>query len=125
MAVKLRKPVIFWSEPEPPMTGSRIAANSFGSLGGRVPGFYTSNFNELAMREKFGAEVEGITLLELVKVAESIKGTELADAVKQMKGKSKCLVTDEELNKGAALFASFQKLTKKYRLDAWAPGKCC
>ena len=29
MAVKLRKPVIFWSEPEPPMTGGRIAANSF------------------------------------------------------------------------------------------------
>ena len=94
MAVKLRKPVIFWSEPEPPMTGGRIAANSFcatnmnahalwkmnlkyslvyghadtavakiaqqlkvieaietlksvriGSLGGRVPGFYTSDFN--------------------------------------------------------------------------------
>jgi L-fucose isomerase-like protein len=168
MAVKLRKPVIFWSEPEPPMTGGRIAANSFcatnmnahalwkmnlkyslvyghadtvmpeltrqfkvfecvkklaqiriGSLGGRVPGFYTSNFNELAMREKFGAEVEGITLLELVKVAESIKGKELADAVNQIKGKNKCLVSEDELNKGAALFAAFQKLTKKYRLDAW------
>lgn len=168
MAVKLRKPVIFWSEPEPPMTGGRIAANSFcatnmnahalwkmelkyglvygtaktalpelaqhfkvidcikklqdvriGSLGGRVPGFYTSDFNELAMREKFGAEVEGITLLELVNVAGSIKGKELADAVKEIKGKSKCLVSDGEIKKGAALFAAFRKLTGKYRLDAW------
>ena len=168
MAVKLRKPVIFWSEPEPPMTGGRIAANSFcatnmnahalwkmglkytlvyghadtalpelsrqfkvldcirrlqnvriGSLGGRVPGFYTSDCNELAMREKFGAELEGITLLELIKVAESIRGKELADAIKQIRGKSKCLVSDDELNKGAALLAAFRKLTKKYRLDAW------
>lgn len=168
MAVKLRKPVIFWSEPEPPMTGGRIAANSFcatnmnahalwkmdlkyclvyghaetavpelarrlkvigcikklqnvrvGSLGGRVPGFYTSDFNELAMREKFGVEAEGITLLELVKVAESIPGDELAEAVTQVKGDSKCFVSADELNKGAALFAAFNKLTKKYRLDAW------
>lgn len=168
MAVKLRKPVIFWSEPEPPMTGGRIAANSFcatnmnahalwkmglkytlvyghadtampelarqfkvldcinqlarvriGSLGGRVPGFYTSDFNELAMREKFGAEVEGITLLELVKTAETIKGKELAEAIKQVKGKSQCLVSEDDLNKAGALLAAFQKLTRKYRLDAW------
>ncbi|MBN2643196.1 MAG: L-fucose/L-arabinose isomerase family protein [Victivallales bacterium] len=168
MAVKLRKPVIFWSEPEPPMTGGRIAANSFcatnmnahalwkmhlkytlvyghadavvpelnrqlkvfecvkalkrvriGSLGGRVPGFYTSDFNELAMREKFGAEVEGITLLELVKVAESIGKDELDEALAMVKGSCICKITDEELNKGAALLAAFRKLSAKYRLDAW------
>ncbi len=168
MAVKLRKPVIFWSEPEPQMSGGRIAANSFcatnmnahalwkmnlkyslvyghadtalpelarqfktlaclkkiarvriGSLGGRVPGFYTSDFNELALREKFGAEVEGITLLELIKVAETIRGEELAAAVEQVRGKCVCSISDEELEKGAALFAAFGRLTKKYRLDAW------
>jgi len=168
MAVKLRVPVIFWSEPEPPMTGGRIEANSFcaanmnahalwkmnlkyslvygnietvmpdlkaqlktiscvkqlkniriGSAGGRVPGFYTSNFNELAMREKFGTEVEGITLLELVKLAESIEGKELAEAVAQVKGACKCSVSDGDLNKAGALFAAFVKLTEKYRLDAW------
>jgi L-fucose isomerase-like protein len=168
MAVKLRVPVIFWSEPEPPMTGGRIEANSFcaanmnahalwkmnlkyslvygniktvmpdlksqlktiscvkqlkniriGSAGGRVPGFYTSNFNELALREKFGTEVEGITLLELVKLAESIEGKELEEAVAQVKGACKCSVSDGDLNKAGALFAAFVKLTKKYRLDAW------
>ncbi len=168
MAVKSRKPVIFWSEPEPQMSGGRIAANSFcatnmnahalwkmnlkytlvyghadtampelvrqfktlaavkkisrvriGSLGGRVPGFYTSDFNELAMREKFGAEVEGITLLELVKTAEAIDGDELAQAIKDVKGKCTCSVSEDELKKGAALFAAFKQLSKKYRLDAW------
>jgi L-fucose isomerase-like protein len=169
MATKLRVPVIFWSEPEPPMAGGRLAANSFcaanmnahalwkmnlkyslvyghaetaipelesqlktilcikqlkniriGSAGGRVPGFYTSNFNELAMREKFGAEVETVTLLELVKLAESVKGKELAEAVAQVKGSCRCSVSDEDLSKAGALFAAFNQLTKKYRLNAWA-----
>ncbi len=168
MAVKLRKPVIFWSEPEPPMTGGRIAANSFcatnmnahalwkmklkyslvyghadtalpqieqqlkvfgaiemlksvrvGSLGGRVPGFYTSDFNELAMRAKFGVEAENITLLELVELAESMSGKELEDSIKEVKGESVCKISDEELTKGGALLAAFKQLSKKYRLDAW------
>jgi L-fucose isomerase-like protein len=168
IAVKLRVPVIFWSEPEPPMTGGRIAANSFcaanmnahalwkmnlkyslvygdietaipklklqlktiscikqlrniriGSAGGRVPGFYTSNFNELAMREKFGTEVEGITLLELVKLAESIQGEELTEAVAHVKGNCNCSVSAEDMDKAGALFTAFKRLTEKYRLDAW------
>ena len=168
MAVKLRKPVIFWSEPEPPMTGGRIAANSFcatnmnahalwkmnlkyslvyshadtavakiaqqlkviaaiemlksvriGSLGGRVPGFYTSDFNELALREKFGVEAENITLLEIVKLAETISGEALDNAVSELKGDCTSCISDAELEKGGALFAAFKQLTEKYRLDAW------
>lgn len=168
IAAKLRKPILFWSEPEPPMTGGRIAANSFcatnmnahalwkmklkyslvyghadtaipelarqiaviacikklrnsriGCLGGRVPGFYTSDFNELAMREKFGAEVETITILELVETARSITGETLAEARKTVTANCSCLVSDSDLDKGAALFAAFLSLSKKYRLDAW------
>ncbi len=169
MAVKLGVPVIFWSEPEPPMLGKRIEANSFcasnmnahalwkmnvkyslvygdhnkalkelearikvfaclkylknvriGSAGGRVPGFYTSNFSELAMRAKFGAEVEGITLLELVSNAGKIKPEALKTALAEVKGKACCSdLSKEELEKGAALYASFKELTAKYRLDAW------
>lgn len=169
MAVKLRKPVIFWSEPEPPMNGGRIESNSFcatnmnahalwkmhlkydfvyggaetavpeiqrginviacirqlrnvriGSAGGRVPGFYTSNFSELAMREKFGAEVEGVTLLELVKRAETISPESLSKASEILINGCVCgNVSKEELNKGAALLAAFMELTDKYRLNAW------
>ncbi len=168
LAVRLRKPVLFWSEPEPPMTGGRIAANSFcatnmnahalwkmrlkyalvygtaetvmpelqrklktlacikhlqrvriGSLGGRVPGFYTSNFNELAMREKFGVEVEGITLLELVKLAESQPDAARAEALRRLTDGVDSQVTEAELHQGAALLAAFNQLTQHYRLDAW------
>jgi len=168
MAVRLRKPVIFWSEPEPPMTGGRIATNSFcatnmnahalwkmdlkyalvyghadtvmpqlrqhlkvigaiemlksvrvGSLGGRVPGFYTSDFNELALREKFGVEAENITLLELVKLAESISGETLDQNIAEVKGDSDCRISDNEITRGGALLAAFKELSEKYRLNAW------
>lgn len=91
-----------------------------GSAGGRVAGFFTSNFNELAMHKKFGTAVEVVTLLELVKLAESIEGEELRDAVLQIKGDCKCSVSDDELNKAGALFAAFNQLSDKYNLDAWA-----
>ncbi|OGV36297.1 MAG: hypothetical protein A2020_07810 [Lentisphaerae bacterium GWF2_45_14] len=169
MAEKLRKPVIFWSEPEPPMKGGRIESNSFcatnmnahalwkmnlkydfiygnaksvvpeiqkrvnviacikyirnariGSAGGRVPGFYTSNFSELEMREKFGTEVESITLLELVKHTENLKDESIAKALKILMNGCACgSATKEELKKGAGLLASFMELAEKYRLDAW------
>lgn len=169
LAVRLRKPVIFWAEPEPQMNGGRIAANSFcatnmnahalwrmglqytlvygapdtacpelartlrvfsclktlqrtriGSLGGRVPGFYTSNFDELSLRARFGVEVEGVTLLELVRVAESVAGDELDAACRRLVGGCVCGISDDEMRKGAALLVAFERLARKYRLDAWA-----
>ncbi|MFN2352328.1 MAG: L-fucose/L-arabinose isomerase family protein, partial [Kiritimatiellia bacterium] len=169
LAVQLGKPVICWSEPEPPMAGGRIAANSFcavnmhahalwkmrrpylwvhgapaearpelarqfkvlsaiqtlrrariGLLGGRVPGFYTSNYNELALLAAFGTEVEIVTLLELVKLTETVPDADRAAAVRQIQDSCVCEVSDAELLKGAALFVAFRKLTEKYRLDAWS-----
>jgi L-fucose isomerase-like protein len=97
------------------LKGARI-----GSAGGRVPGFYTSNFNELVLRKVFGVEVEGLTILELVKTAEAVSGDELAAGIEAVKKGCACGVSDEELKKGGALFAAMKKLTGKYRLDAWA-----
>lgn len=169
IAMRLRKPVLFWSEPEPPMTGGRIAANSFcatnmnahalwklrmkyallygsaasvlpdlrrrlkvhaclkqlqrvriGSLGGRVSGFYTSNFNELAMRATFGAEVESITLLELVKAAEGLPPDPLSAERRMLTDGVQCRLPETELQKAEALLAAFTQLSATYRLDAWA-----
>lgn len=169
MASRLEVPVVFWSEPEPPMKGGRIESNSFcatsmnahalwklgvnyatvyghaadampelgrtlktfglikslrglriGSAGGRVPGFYTSNFNELSMRKTFGTEVECLTLLELVKTAEGMEGEALEKGIEAVAGGCLCKVDKEEMRKAGALFAAMKKLTAKYRLDALA-----
>lgn len=92
-----------------------------GSFGGRVPGFYTSNFNELKTWEKFGTEIENITLLELVKLAESMDEKDFSKYLETVKGKCDAKdVSEEELNKAAALYAAFLKLAEKYKLDAVA-----
>ncbi|MBR0458432.1 MAG: hypothetical protein IJJ26_04285 [Victivallales bacterium] len=92
-----------------------------GSIGGRVPGFYTSTYNELALRDKFGIEVENITMFELVDLARSLKGKDLPEARAAVM--DKCVqgdVTDEEIDLAVALYEAFCQLRKKYRLDAIA-----
>ncbi len=168
-ARKLNVPVIFWSEPEPPMEGGRLAANSFcatnmnahalwrmgmkysfvygtsetararlesqfkviccmkalnalrvGSVGGRVPGFYTSNFDELALLEKFGIQTEKLTMLELIEDARNILSGEQNSAsgiVDDLKNNG---VAPEEINKLAALYAAFVNASEKHNVDAFA-----
>ncbi|HPY90989.1 MAG TPA: hypothetical protein PLT23_09695 [Lentisphaeria bacterium] len=92
-----------------------------GSVGGRVPGFFTSTFNEMLLREKFGVEVENITMLELVDTARALKGKDLPEARKDVLDNAKQGdITDEELNLAVELYAAFCQLRKKYRIDAWA-----
>ena len=43
-----------------------------GLIGGRVPGFYTSNFNEMRLRSMLGTAVEIIDLLEVVDKANKV-----------------------------------------------------
>jgi L-fucose isomerase-like protein len=92
-----------------------------GSVGNRVPGFFTSTFNEMLLREKFGVEVEGITMLELVDLAKSLKGTDQPEAKAAVL--DLCTqgdISDEELELAVNLYAAFNILRKKYRIDAWA-----
>lgn len=94
-----------------------------GSLGNRVPGFFTSTFNEMLLREKFGVEVEGITMLELCETARKLRasGEDLSEARAAVL--DRCVqgdISDEELELAVALYAAFCQLRKKYRVDAWA-----
>ena len=164
IARRLKVPVIFWSEPEPPMQGGRLEANSFclsnmnafslwkinqeysfvygdtstamdqlasqfkvfqcikdlestriGSVGGRVPGFYTSNFDELQMLETFGVQTEKITLLEVVENARKKLAT--AKAVSDIENGG---VSEDDLQKLNALYESFIDAAEKYCLNAFA-----
>jgi L-fucose isomerase-like protein len=164
MARRLNVPVVFWSEPEPPMQGGRLEANSFcltnmnayslwkinqkysfvygdcstalnqlvsqikvfqcikdlestriGSVGGRVPGFYTSNFDEMAMLETFGVQTEKITLLEVVENAR--KKLETAKPVSNIENGD---VSEDDLQKLNALYEAFIEAAEKYCLNAFA-----
>ncbi len=99
-----------------------LAATRLGLVGGRVPGFYTSNFDEMKLRSALGVTVELIELLEVVNEAKKISGTDAAEGLKQVRESASkvCAVTDQELQLAGNLFQAFLKTADKYGLDGYA-----
>jgi L-fucose isomerase-like protein len=99
-----------------------LANTRIGLVGGRVPGFYTSNFDEMKLRSSFGTTVELIDLIELVETAKNISGEELAEGVNAVRESASgiCAVSDKELEQAGNLFMAFRKLAVKYDLDSFA-----
>lgn len=93
-----------------------------GLAGGRVPGFYTSNFDEMKTRAKFGVAVEVADLVEVVDAAGKLTPEQLAEARAVVK-RSACKVNsvpDRELDLAAKMFGAFKAMTAKYHLEALA-----
>ncbi len=93
-----------------------------GQVGGRVPGFYTSNFDELQLRREFGIAVEIIDILEIVKTAEQLSEAEMkaaAEVVKNSAAKVTC-VSGAELELAARMYGAFKKAAGKYNLSTYA-----
>lgn len=171
MTERLKVPVVFWSMPEPAMTGGRISSNSFcavnmnahtlwklnrrylhvhapvdeacgklskalspvvcgkklsqtklGLVGHRVPGFYTSDANELLLRRQLGVEIENITLWELIRLADGLASSTVAQAADRFKASAvRIHGPDEgEIRKGAALHQAFLEVKSKYQVDTFA-----
>ena len=93
-----------------------------GLVGGRVPGFYTSNFDELQLRRDFGTTVEVLDLLEAVEVGRALGGAELEAARKVVKENAAgCFqVGENDLELAARLFGAFVALARKYNLSGYA-----
>lgn len=99
-----------------------LSTTRLGLVGGRVPGFYTSNFDELKLRAAFGLTVEVIDLLEVVETARCLTATEAAAGLATVKENAAqiCAVTDRELQLAGNLFQAFLKLADKYQLNGFA-----
>ncbi len=93
-----------------------------GQVGGRVPGFYTSNFDELQLRRELGVAVEILDQLELVKTAGTLTGPELEEARKVVGTNAARVnaVSAQELELAAKLYGSFRKTAAKYNLSTYA-----
>jgi len=91
-----------------------------GLVGSRVPGFYTSNFNEMELRRIFGVEVHYVTLIEVIKEAEKIKQNEIDSALPAFKDIERDKVSEEEVIKNIRLYLALKKISIKYDIDAYA-----
>ncbi len=93
-----------------------------GLAGGRVPGFYTSNFDEMKLRREFGTTVEVMDLLEVVNTAGQLDAGQL-DAAREIVKRSSasaCCVGEGDLELAAKMLGAFLAMAEKYTLDAFA-----
>lgn len=93
-----------------------------GSIGGRVPGFFTSDYDEMLLRNKIGTEIVPLTALEAAASAKNMPQEKIAAAKKVLLGDAALhpgdAPTDAQFEKSAALFASVNEMMKKYMLGA-------
>ncbi|OGV48432.1 MAG: hypothetical protein A2X49_15880 [Lentisphaerae bacterium GWF2_52_8] len=98
------------------LSGARL-----GLIGGRAPGFYTSNIDEMKLRAILGVSVELIDLLEVVEAAKKIQGKAPDSKERVRKSASGLLcVTENELGLAGSLQQAFSCIAEKYRLDSMA-----
>ena len=93
-----------------------------GSVGGRVPGFFTSDYDEMLLRNRIGPEVIPLTMLEAVTLARNLPPEEVAAAEKLLSRESELHETDApsplHRTKNVALFAALRKMAKRDMLGA-------
>lgn len=99
----------------------RLRRVRLGLVGYRVPGFYTSTFDEMGLRRLLGVEVHHITMAELLDTAKAIDPARRQQEAQAIRATAKtCLATDDELDKAGGLMLAFQDLAAKNRLTGFA-----
>lgn len=99
----------------------RLRRVRLGLVGYRVPGFYTSTFDEMGLRRLLGVEVHHVTMAELFDMARAIdpaRRKQEAEAIRATAGT--CQVTDDELDKAGGLMLAFGDIAAKNRLNGFA-----
>ena len=100
---------------------TRLRNVRLGLVGYRVPGFYTSNCDELEMRRRLGVELHHITLAEVYDAAAKTDEAARKELVEAGCAAACSVEVDTaEFDKAAALYLALKDLAAKYNLDALA-----
>ncbi len=99
----------------------RLRRTRLGLVGYRVPGFYTSTFDEMGLRQLLGVEVLHVTLAELFDTARAIEPARRQQETQAILATSQaCQVTDDELDQAGALMLAFHDIAARNRLAGFA-----
>jgi len=99
----------------------RLRRVRLGLVGYRVPGFYTSTFDEMGLRRLLGVEVHHVTMAELLDTARAIEPARRKKEAQAIRATARvCQVTDDELDKAGGLMLAFHDIAAKNRLNGFA-----
>ena len=89
---------------------------------GRVPGFYGSNFDELALKERFGVSVSRIDLSEVFRRAAALGAAEAEAGVVELRDRTSIEggVTDEALERVSRMHVALTSLAAEGDFDGLA-----
>ncbi|WP_087017628.1 L-fucose/L-arabinose isomerase family protein [Thaumasiovibrio subtropicus] len=100
---------------------SRFRRARFCLVGGRVPGFYLSNVDELNFRDRLGAEIIYYDLSTLIRDAKAIENTRVDTAVEGFRASvAQCLVSDDILEKSARVYLALMDFKAAQGIDGFA-----
>lgn len=99
----------------------RLRRMRLGLVGYRVPGFYTSTFDEMGLRRLLGVEVHHVTTAELFDTARAIEPARRQGEAQAIRAAAAgCDVTDDDLDKAGGLMLAFQEIARRNRLTGFA-----
>ena len=90
-----------------------------GAFGGRVPGYFDSNFDELSLRKSLGIKFEFIDLSEVLAEFDKISENEVKEVANKIYF-GKRVSIDKYINNSAKLFISIKRIIERYNLSAVA-----
>ena len=91
--------------------------STIGSIGGRVPGYYDSNFDELSLRKAMGIKFEFIDLSEVMAEFDDISDNEIKNVSEKIYFGKKIDI-EKYINNSVKLFISIKKIIDRYNLSA-------
>ena len=99
----------------------KLKETKFCVIGGRVPGFYLSNVDELLFKKEIGVEIVYYSLAELIYDMEQTSDEEVASEIKNIKGVAKIEGNlDKYLKDTAAMISAIKKYKIKHNIDGFA-----
>lgn len=101
---------------------AELATAKVGLVGGRAPGFYTSNCDEMRLRSSIGTEVEIIDQLEIVDTASKLSEKEIRRGTAEVRQTSAscCPSVEHDIEPAGKLYEALKKTAAKYGLTSYA-----
>jgi len=94
----------------------RLRKSTIGAIGGRVPGYYDSNFDELSLRKSLGIKFEFFDLAQVFALFEGITEKEVKDTADKIYPKNRVDI-DDYLANNVKLYIAIRKIVEEYGLS--------
>lgn len=97
-----------------------LSHSVFCIIGGRVPGFYLSNVDELRLRYQIGIEIKYYSIAGLLDYCQKIDQERVNDEVEKIKNEVAFITTTHEMiEKGARIFLAIKDFKEINHIDAF------